>query len=168
MERELLLLGLLRRQNMHGYELHEFIESYMQTCVDLKKPTAYYLLGKLAEAGYVDESSEHSGNRPPRKVYRITEAGEAHFQTLLRDNLAAYTPARFADLVGIAFLDEIGAGEAAMLLQARRQLLLAELARLQIVPTHPGSLQLLIAHQTLHLQSEINWLDSVLAGLNDS
>lgn len=53
MERELLLLGLLQQQEMHGYQLHEFIDSYMQTCVDLKKSTAYYLLEKMAKDGFL-------------------------------------------------------------------------------------------------------------------
>jgi DNA-binding PadR family transcriptional regulator len=50
MDRQLLLLGLLRRQEMHGYQLNEFIEEKMHSCIDLKKPTAYYLLDKLAQA----------------------------------------------------------------------------------------------------------------------
>ena len=49
MERQLLLLGLLRREDMHGYRLNEFIERDMAFCTDVKKPTAYYLLDKLAE-----------------------------------------------------------------------------------------------------------------------
>jgi len=51
MDRQLLLLGLLRRQEMHGYQLNEFIEEKMHFCIDLKKPTAYYLLDKLAQEG---------------------------------------------------------------------------------------------------------------------
>ena len=35
MERELLLLGFLRRENMHGYKLNEFIERDMAACTDL-------------------------------------------------------------------------------------------------------------------------------------
>ena len=31
MDRELLLLGLLRRSDMHGYQLHEFIERDLAT-----------------------------------------------------------------------------------------------------------------------------------------
>ncbi len=162
MERELLLLGLLRRRDMHGYQLHEFIERFMQTCVDLKKPTAYYLLDKLAQAGYVAQSEEREGNRPPRRVYTLTEAGEQYFQTLLAQNLADYLPARFAGSVGLAFLDVLEAGNAAALLRQRRTVLANHLAQAQSAPPHGGSFQLVLEHQIVHLQSELTWLDVVI------
>lgn len=165
MERELLLLGLLRQQDMHGYELHDFIERYMQTCVDLKKSTAYYLLDKMAKAGYVDMTETQSGNRPPRRVYHITAAGEAYFQTLLRDNLSAYHPAQFGGVVGLVFLDEIAAEEARPLLQQRRSSLAETLQKIRNVPAHPGSMQYVITHQIMHLESELNWLDQLIADL---
>jgi DNA-binding PadR family transcriptional regulator len=37
-------LGLLRQASMHGYQLLDFIERYLSTCTDLKKPTAYLAL----------------------------------------------------------------------------------------------------------------------------
>lgn len=165
MERELLLLGLLRRQEMHGYELHEFIERTMQMCVDLKKPTAYYLLEKLARAGYVAETEEQSGNRPPRRVYHITPAGELQFQALLRENLAAYQPVQFGSMVGLVFLDEIDAAEARPLLIQRRATLAEAMARVQAAPPHPGSMQHIITHQIRHLENEIGWLDTIIANL---
>lgn len=165
MERELLLLGLLRQQDMHGYELHDFIERTMQTCVDLKKSTAYYLLDKMAKAGYADMTERQSGNRPPRRVYRITAAGEAYFQTLLRQNLAAYHPARFGGVVGLVFLDEIADDEARPLLQQRRAALAEALQKMRAAPAHPGSMQYVITHQVMHLESEISWLDQIIANL---
>lgn len=168
MERELLLLGLLRQQEMHGYELHDFIERTMQTCVDLKKSTAYYLLDKMAKSGYITESTEQSGNRPPRRVYHITETGEDHFQSLLRQNLATYEPAKFGSVVGLVFLDEIEAEEARPLLEQRRLILAEQLQMVTDVPAHPGSLQFVIEHQKMHLEAELNWLDQIINNLQTS
>lgn len=165
MERELLLLGLLRQQDRHGYELHDFIERNMQTCVDLKKSTAYYLLDKLAKSGFITEMVEtapQSGNRPPRRVYQITAAGETHFQTLLRQNLANYSPATDSGVVGLFFLDQIEAAEARPLLEQRRLILQEQLEMVTAVPQHPGSLQLVIDHQRIHLAAELNWLDNII------
>jgi DNA-binding PadR family transcriptional regulator len=152
---------------MHGYELHDFIERFMQTCVDLKKSTAYFLLDKMAKGGLVTETEAQSGNRPPRRVYRITPAGERRFQELLRDNLAVYHPAQFGGLVGLVFLDEISAEEARPLLAQRRAALLTALDTVRQVPPHPGSMQYVIAHQMMHLEQELNWLDSILATLEE-
>jgi len=44
-ERELLLLGLLRKREMHGYQLSEFLETHLAIFFDIKKATAYNLLG---------------------------------------------------------------------------------------------------------------------------
>jgi DNA-binding PadR family transcriptional regulator len=162
MERRLLLLGLLRQEEMHGYQLHEFIERYMQTCVDLKKSTAYYLLDKMEDKGWITSSEEQEGNRPRRQVYRLTAAGEEQFQQLLRENLAGYWPARFAGDVGISFLDALPAEEALPLLQQRRAALAAALTAAQDAPPHAGTLQLLLEHQVAHLEAELSWLDRLL------
>lgn len=162
MERELLLLGLLNQEGRHGYELHDFIEKYMQTCVELKKPTAYYLLDKLAKGGFIAESVEQSGNRPARRVYRLTDAGRIYFQHLLRDNLSRYAPTQFADLLGLAFLDNLQPTEAIPLLQQRREIMVAMLAEAEAAPAHHGSFQYLVDHQIAHLRAELGWLDGVI------
>ncbi len=168
MERELLLLGLLRRADMHGYQLHDFINRNMTSCTDLKKPTAYHLLDKMAARGWLSVSLENvpDSNRPTRRVYRLTPAGEAAFQELLRENLRTYTAAIFGGDVGLAFLDALDAAEARALLQERRTALAAAQAALRHVPPHEGSMGLMIDHQAHHVQSELDWLDKVLARLD--
>ena len=166
MERELLLLGLLQQEGRHGYELHDFIEKYLQTCIELKKPTAYYLLEKLAKGGYVTETMEQSGNRPARRVYELTQVGEEYFQQLLRENLSQYIPVRFANLIGLAFLDNITPAEAIPLLRQRRDTMALQLAEAEAAPAHHGAFQLLIHHKVSHLQAELNWLDTVIDQLN--
>ncbi len=165
MDDKLLLLGLLRSQQMHGYQLYEFVGGVLSVCTDLKKPTAYYLLNKMAQDGWIDERSEQEGNRPPRKVYRLTEAGEVAFQRLLRENLSAYTAPSFPGDVGLAFLDELPTQEARPLLEQRRAFLASRLAAVEQAPPHQGALQLLIDHQRWFLTSELAWLDQVLNGL---
>ena len=162
MERKLLLLGLLRQQEMHGYQLYEFIERDLASCTDLKKPTAYYLLGKMAQEGWMSEEQTQEGNRPPRTVYRLTSAGEEAFLSLLKDNLSSFIPANFPGDVGLAFLDVLGAEEAIALLGERRSVMVAALKKLRSAPSHHGSLQLVIRHQERHLEAELEWLDEVI------
>ena len=166
MERELLLLGLLRRTELHGYLLHEFIEQNLASCTDLKKPTAYYLLDKMAERGWIVSAEEASeGNRPPRRVWRVTPEGETVYQQALRENLASAFTTRFTGNIGVAFLDDLEPQEACELLEQRRAQLATQFASLQHVPTHQGSLQWIIEHQKHFLQSEILWLNQVIAQL---
>jgi DNA-binding PadR family transcriptional regulator len=168
MERELLLLGLLRRSDMHGYQLHEFIERNMAACTDLKKSAAYYLLDQMARRGWVRVSEESAeGRRPVRRVYTITEAGEAAYQSLLRANLARAFTATFPGNIGLAYLDDLPLDEVLPLLRQRLAQLQAQAKALESVPSHPGSLQYLIDHQRHHLRSEIVWLERVIADLHE-
>ena len=165
MEPKLLLLGLLRQHGMHGYQLYEFIERDLSVCTDLKKSTAYFLLGKMAEDGWIEDNQAQEGNRPPRRVYTLTERGEAEYQRLLRHNLSAYAPAVFAGDAGLAFIDSLDRQEARDLLIERRQRMADALADLEAVPLHVGSLQYVINHRRRHLQAELEWLDGLLERL---
>jgi len=161
-ERELLLLGLLKREQMHGYQLHEFIDSYMQTCVDIKKPTAYYLLDKMERQGLIMRTEEKEGRRPTRRVYSMTQAGEEHFQSLLRRNLAAYQQNLYPNNTGFVFLEELPRGEAISLLLDRQSLIEAKLEEAQAAPPHAGSMQYMINHQVAMLKAELIWLEGVI------
>ncbi|RME63941.1 MAG: PadR family transcriptional regulator, partial [Caldilineae bacterium] len=106
-----MLLGLLRVQAMHGYQLNQFLEEHMDFMPSIKPSTVYYGLERLAEEGLVITREEQAGNRPTRQIYEITPAGEAEFQRLLRENLRRYDPGESADDIGIAFLSALPAGE---------------------------------------------------------
>jgi DNA-binding PadR family transcriptional regulator len=164
--RHLLLLGLLRRQEMHGYQLAEFLDGELAMCSDLKKPTAYFLLNKMAEAGWITQEESREGNRPPRHVYRLTAAGDATFFTLLRSNLITHSATYFSGDIGLALLDALPAQEAAALLRQRRDATAANLAQVQSVPQHGGSAQWVIEHQIVHLNSELAWIDQVIQRLS--
>ncbi len=168
MDDKLLLLGLLRRQEMHGYQLFEFIERGLSACTDLKKPAAYYLLGRMAQDGWLTESITQEGNRPPRKVYRLTNSGEAAFQSLLRENLGNFSLPGLSGDIGLAFLDELQPDEACALLEERRIHLLANLSSAHQVPLHKGSFQFILDHQLHLLQSELIWLDALIEQIKSS
>ncbi|MCX6045909.1 MAG: helix-turn-helix transcriptional regulator [Chloroflexi bacterium] len=165
MERELLLLGLLRQMDMHGYRLAEFIERDLTICTDLKKSTAYFLLDKMVKQGWITQHQEQEGNRPLRRVYRITPEGEVQFQQSLRENLSRHTSATFVGDIGLSFVDALAPDEAIALLRQRRAALAEDLAAARVVPKHEGAWQLLIEHRVVHLEAELHWLDEVLARL---
>ena len=168
MERELLLLGLLRSQDMHGYQLHEAIDSHLGMGVQLTKPTAYRLLSNMAEDGWVTFREEQEGNRPPRRVYAITPKGEVAFQRLLRENLVNYEPSDFTCHIGLAFLDELAPEEAVPLLHSRRAGMEELLESTRAHGEHPGSLQLMLERQVHLLAAELDWLDTVIARQHDA
>src|SRR5262245_28108529 len=118
-ERALLLLGLLKAQSQHGYQINEFIERNLGRMTDMKKATAYATLDRLAHEGFVNVHTEQAGNRPPRRVYSITPAGEAQLLGLLRANLAQYDSLALSGNVGLFFIDELPWDEAISCLRSR-------------------------------------------------
>jgi len=165
MDRKLLLLGLLRMQEMHGYQLNDFIDAFLAVCVDVKKPTAYYLLNKMYEDGWIAVEEQQEGNRPVRRIYSIAAKGEAAFQDLLRENLSSYFSAQFSGDIGLAFMGALSAEERTDLLTQRRVNLTQKLAEVEAVPVHPGDFQLMIEHQIRHLRAELDWLDEIILNL---
>jgi len=170
MEREFLLLGLLRHQSMHGYQLQEIVNRDLEYCTNLKQATVYNLLKRLAEKGWVVSTEEQEGNRPARRVYQITEDGETMFQQLLRENLAHHASMQLPDGIGLAFIDAIPAQEARELLTQRRLAIQEALLPLQEAREHGhdhGGLLLVTEHQEIHLNAEITWLTKVIKQLEE-
>jgi DNA-binding PadR family transcriptional regulator len=167
MERELLLLGILRQQEMHGYELHEFIDNTLASCTNMKKSTAYYLLKKMEEAGFISQETRKEGNRPPKQVYKLTPPGEEEFKNLLRENLSKHNQVYFTDDIGMVFLDVLETDETLALLAERRIELADSLSVAENIPSHGENLQWVFDHLVHHLLSELSWIDSVIIRLNE-
>ena len=163
MDRELLLLGILRREAMHGYRLVEIVETELRACTDLKKPTAYFLLGKLARAGLVTRTRTREGKRPPKWVYRLTPKGEETFQSLLRENLAAFAPPKYPGSVGLAFLRSVVPEEARRLLAQRLTAIEERAAGIGPLDATEGPSALVASHERHQLLAEATWLKELLA-----
>ncbi len=159
-ERELLLLGLLRKQEMHGYQLADFLDTHLSMFFDLKKATAYNLLGKMEERGWVASHEEQEGRRPLRRVYAITPDGEALFQDLLRESLPAHRPAAFPGNVPILFMDALPSRELEDLLEQRREAIREQMVALEAHLDHVG--HPLFDHKLLVLKAEEEWIGGLL------
>lgn len=162
MNRRLILLGVLRQQEMHGYQLLEFINNTLTTCTDIKKPTAYYLLKKMHEEGLISQETVQAGNRPPRQVYTLTTKGEQAFQRMLRENLSRHETVYFTDDIGLAFSDALETNDVVELLKKRKTQMENALGKLKNVTRHKGGLQLVIEHQVYFLESELAWIDKII------
>jgi len=164
-ERALLLLGILRVQSQHGYQINEFIERNLSRVTDMKKPTAYAILERLCAGGYVAAHTEQDGNRPPRKVYSITPAGEALFFQLLRTNLASLDPLSAPGDIGLMFIDELPETEVAVLLRERLARLDEQIAIHEQAPAHEHGtgVDLALARHLTLLRADRDWLAGILA-----
>ena len=75
---EMMLLSLLEKNDMYGYELIEKIKLKSQGEFELKAGTLYPLLHLLEQKGYVISYNSDVSRGKPRKYYQITEEGKIH------------------------------------------------------------------------------------------
>lgn len=163
MEKKLLLLGVLREHEMHGYQLNEVLGHELGLPVRLTKSNAYKLLSKMEADGWVIHKSEQVGNRPARRVYSVTPAGEEAFQTMVRESLATYTVPEFPSTVALYFLDMLPPEELHELLLHRRKMAQANLDQLdelsaEVRETHPS-----VEYLYRFLIGELEWVDGLIA-----
>ena len=115
--RKLLLLGLLKNSDMHGYHLNSHLESNIP--IQIKKPTAYNLLARMEEDEWILHKSEFTGNRE-RKIYSLTTKGNEVFESMLEEELSTFNLQEYPGLVGIWLLEKVPEMERNKLLQKRK------------------------------------------------
>ena len=120
MDRKLLILGIIRAGDIHVYELNKFLEAHAEGIISLKKSTVYSLLERLEKQGLIRHYETQVGNRPTRRVYALTEAGEAELQRLLRARAGTYVAPQLHGVISLEYLPLLPLEEATELLKQRR------------------------------------------------
>lgn len=167
--RSLILLGLLMAQSQHGYQINEFIERNLSTITDMKKPTAYAVLDKLSQKGYIDVQMEQEGNRPPRKVYSINEKGRECFLSLLSDNLSSPEALYYEGDIGLMFLDHLPMDKVISAIERKLSGSEKILSELNDTPHHGKGIgvNLAVSHKKVMLETEIRFLEDSLEFLQN-
>lgn len=168
MEKKILLLGLLLSHGMHGYQLNEMLQQNPATPISLKKSNAYKLLNDMEADGWVSHTEEQEGNRPPRRVYSVTEEGEAAFYRLLRENLSSHLAPEFPGVVGLDFLYLLPTDEAATLLENRLEVVREKFEELDQVDLEIRQNHLASEYLHRFYAHEIEWLTEIIRRLQSA
>lgn len=119
-DRELLILGIIRAGDTHVYELNKFLEDHASGIIRLKKSTVYSLLERMEKQGLIEHYEDQVGNRPTRRIYTLTETGEAEFQHLLRVRAGTFVLPELHGVISLEYLSLLPLDEATNLLKQRR------------------------------------------------
>ena len=174
---ELPVLGLLKEREMHGYELRKQLGAMLGPLWQVSWGSLYPTLRRLAKAGAVEKvdpepvrrrasksaAARTSGRR--KTVYRITQAGEQMFASMLEETGAAVDAEHFT--LKLAFFRYLGPEARLVLLERRRAYLLDRLAQLKAnlreyrerMDAYALSLQ---NHDLLSTESDIAWIDELI------
>src|SRR5690349_10520511 len=117
------MLRVLADNERHGYEIKKQVERILGGR-SINNNVLYPALRKYEEQGAVERVAAQAGpGRPPRNVYRLTDAGHDLLQAMIRDA----DPALLADdneiQTRVAFFADLGPDDRLRILGVRRGIL---------------------------------------------
>ncbi len=104
---EYIILGLLKSQPMHGYEMFQkFENSTLGEILHLEMNQMYAFIKKLEKLGYIETTLETQETRPPRKIHVLTQSGNAIFQEWLTQPVEKPRDIRIIFLLKLYFVQK--------------------------------------------------------------
>jgi DNA-binding PadR family transcriptional regulator len=167
---ELAILGLLKEQELHGYELKKRVAETVGSGVSFG--SLYPALNRLTSAGALrvvatDAAlrNEARGSRG-RKVYGITDRGEELFDEILAADTSSSEDERSFNL-RLAFARHLPRDARIGMMERRRAFLLERLARTRVTIRTGWSrldayTRSLIEHGNEMTERDISWLDRLI------
>ncbi|RXT07123.1 PadR family transcriptional regulator [Ammoniphilus sp. CFH 90114] len=81
-----LILSLLRRRDMYGYELAKYVREKSEDQFELKEGTLYLSLKRLEKNNWIESYwGDDQGPGGRRKYYKLTSIGEESFEQKRRE-----------------------------------------------------------------------------------
>jgi len=166
------ILGLLARQPMSGYDIRRFLKNLSWLIDSPSFGSLYPALHTLLEGDLVVVEVVPRHDKPPRKIYSITEAGRQALQEWMEQPVAPGASLK-AFLMRLILASNLSpAGLLAHLQQRRTQVAAHQLALRQATAVMDEGSDLgerLAFDYVLAVATvELNWLDRTLAQLTQS
>jgi DNA-binding PadR family transcriptional regulator len=159
------LLGFLRQQPMHAYEIHQTLtrNEALGLVWHLKQGLVYVMLERLEAEGYATTSLEPRGSRPPRKLLHLTPSGRAAFAHWLVAPVAHGRDFRLEFLAKLYFASQDDPASAATLIATQQAACRDWLTDLR---AQADALRDTRDYDWLVLQFRIGQIDAILAWLD--
>jgi DNA-binding PadR family transcriptional regulator len=163
------ILGLLNAIPMTGYDLkHQAFDATVRHFWPADQSQIYRTLTQLADGGWVTVTVEEQDDRPDRKVYAITEAGQQALTDWLKSDQTVPT-LRDPLLVQLFFGQEVPRVDLLRVVGNQLAIHQAQLAAYEQIPipppeSRPDDRWLALQHLTLEFglaleQAYVDWLE---------
>ena len=170
MSTRLILLGLLQRKNLYGYEIKHIIEEHMGDWTSVAFGSIYFALAQLQKEKLIRKiSEERKGRRPARSVYEISESGRKEFFRLLTAVWENIEPQYFTIDVALFFIRALPLDKVKHYINVRidklekQHAFLAAHKQEQLAHKHiPRLAEAIFDHSSLHMEAELMWLKALL------
>ena len=84
---ELLVLHLLQKEDLYGYQITHAFEEKSNGNYTMLEGSLYPILYKLTEAGYISDYTKIVGKRRTRRYYHLEDSGREYYKEILNDYL---------------------------------------------------------------------------------
>ena len=84
---ELLVLHLLQKEDLYGYQITHAFEEKSGGVYTMLEGSLYPILYKLTEAGYISDYVVPAGKKRTRRYYHMEEKGRAYYREILNEYL---------------------------------------------------------------------------------
>jgi DNA-binding PadR family transcriptional regulator len=167
---DVLVLGLLAEEPLHGYELIErFRSRALGRWTEVGRASVYQALKRLEDGGMVSGKAQEGAGGPDRRVYRITRPGRDALRKGLLERFGVEAGYRSDAAAAIGQVHALpaaearaGLGEREAALRALAEGAAADRARLKVAKGPANA----VARRMLELQerlarTELDWLASL-------
>jgi DNA-binding PadR family transcriptional regulator len=164
------LLGLLISGPKHGYELYQELDKDLAGVWQIGLSQLYAQLKQLQEAGLVDVQTEPQANRPPRKVYHVTDEGREVFLHWLRQPTPYLRLIRVEFLLRLYLFDRLSLPGVEQLVAAQRAVCREQADRFEQAAAEAGGgfPRLVFEFRQGQMEAVIRWLDRCVEVLSSS
>ena len=166
------LLGLLREQPMHAYQMYQRLAQAEDLGLvwHLKQSQLYALLARLEDAGYIAATVEPQGSRPPRRMLHLTASGAAALDTWLHTPVAHGREFRQEFMAKLFFAGQDDPPAVGQLIADQRAACRCWLADLHTQADRVGDegsfAWLVLQFRIANLEAILRWLDICTATLD--
>ncbi|MFZ5651424.1 MAG: PadR family transcriptional regulator [Bacillota bacterium] len=115
------LLGFLNHSTMTGYQLKQHFDKSIRHFWSANLSQIYPTLNQMEKEGLLTMEVEYQEKHPPRKVYRITDAGRRELKSWLAEPIGL-TTVRVPFLIKVFFGANLGKEEMLGLLKEQMEL----------------------------------------------
>lgn len=171
---EIVVLGLLAEEPMHGYDLIErFRERSMGFWTELSRASVYQVLKRLERAGAVAGKVQEGREGPDRRVFRITKRGRDHLAAGVTQMAGELVPFDSPAVVALGFAHVVPVAAARAATDARERAVrdLLEAVRTELERTAAGrdagrTVSNAMLHQQVAMaEAELAWLVTYRAAI---
>ena len=157
---EYVILGILMKQDRHGYEIHHLLSSGLGRAWYAGISQVYALLKRLEAAGKVVSSVEHQDNRPARHIYEITPKGREAFLQWVYTPLERLRDLRLEFLAKLFFISALNLSGSDELIKKQMEIFRKQLRGIkqQDKNTHEEFEHLVLRFRIGQIEAVLSWL----------